>query len=109
MAIPTPDIAQVDFVTNYTKAEAIAGQLHHSVALVGARTMVKIEDSQVGSAAVDAWVGHEVVSDERDIRGALSIVARTDHSNVVLAIALIVLARGRSVAVPTDFLTSVGA
>ncbi|MGM7699710.1 hypothetical protein [Microbacterium sp. A84] len=107
MAVAATDIALADLVIDRTQAETVAYQLHHRVPFLRTGAMIEVEDSEIGSATVDAGMSQKVVGDERDARGALRIRACTNHRDVVLAIALVVLARRGSIAVSTHFLAAV--
>lgn len=109
MAITAPNIAFAHLFNDRSKTEPVSHQLHHCVSFVRAGTMIEVEESEVGGAAVDAGMGQQMVGDKRDACGSLRICARTNHRDVMLTIALVIPPGGSSIAVSTHFLMPVWA
>jgi hypothetical protein len=107
MAVAAADIAFRDLPRDRCESESVAHKPHHAIALVRPGSMVEVQDTDVVITAVDARVLPQVFADERPGRGPLCVVARADDTDVMLAIALIVVSRRLAITVSAHFLQPV--
>ncbi|WXH16857.1 hypothetical protein LTA6_002306 [Microbacterium sp. LTA6] len=90
MAIAAADITFRDLLCDARDAESVAYELHDAVSLVGAWSVVEIQNSEVGRSAINAWVIDQVLGDVGETHRLLCNGSRADHCDVMLAIALVV-------------------
>lgn len=109
VAVAASDIALSDLFRDHCDAESVSHELHDAVTLDAAWPMIEIEHSEVGIAAIDARMVHQIMCHERSALGPLRACARSDRRNVMLVVLPVVAARRRAVALATHLLTPIGA
>ncbi|WP_344754975.1 hypothetical protein [Gryllotalpicola koreensis] len=107
VAISATHVALRNLGVNALPPKPVSGQSGDQGRLPTALAMVEVEHSDVGFAAVNAWVGDQVLGEVFMRRLSRQSPARDDHTNVMLPILGVVLASMALVALSADPLQAV--